>query len=320
MLNLPELKVLQPSDTRWLTHERCVKAVKSIYPVIVLTLDHIYEETHEPEALGIYKALCKANTIEAVYLLENVLPLVANLSKALQAKNLDFSAISCLVNATLLTIDECVQPSAKWILDLQDLSSNLEAAIGTVITESSISTFLNTVAEPLICDLRDNIVSRFVSSANVVSAFCLFNPIKFTNIESTELCSYGKDPVEVLLAHYGTEKPAEILSGEYCTCEAIISSDVHSEWTTYKNFLAISRKDDTTSQLKELVTNDTLRALCPNLSKLGEICLPLPLSTASVEGSFSQMKLIKTRLRNQLSVDNLSDIMKIAIESPNDTK
>ena len=64
-------------------------------------------------------------------------------------------------------------------------------------------------------------------------------------------------------------KPAETLSGEDCTREAIISSDVHSEWITYKNFLAISRKDDTTSQLKELVTNDTLRALCPNLSKLG---------------------------------------------------
>ena len=133
MLNLPELKVVQPSDTRWLAHERCVKAVKSSYPAIVLTLDHIYEETHEPEALGISKALCKANTIEAVYLLDSVLPSVANLSKALQAKNLDFSAISHLVNATLLTIGEFVQPSAKWILDLQDACTSLEAATGTVI-------------------------------------------------------------------------------------------------------------------------------------------------------------------------------------------
>ena len=104
VLNLLELKVMQPSDTRWLAHERCVKAVKSSYPAIVLTLDHIYEETHEPESLGISKALCKANTMEAVYLLNNVLPPVANLSKALQANNLDFSAISHLVIATLLRI------------------------------------------------------------------------------------------------------------------------------------------------------------------------------------------------------------------------
>ena len=120
-----------------------MRAVKSSYPAIVLTLDHIYEETHEPEALGISKALCKANTIEAVYvyLLHNVLPPVANISKGLQAKYFDFSAISHLVNATLLTIGEFVQPSAKWILDLQDACTSLEAATGTVITQSSIATF-----------------------------------------------------------------------------------------------------------------------------------------------------------------------------------
>ena len=132
---------------------------------------------------------------------------------------------------------------------------------------------MNTVGEPFICHFRDNIESRLASSTAVVSAFCLFNPIKFASIESTALCSYGKDSVEVLLAHYGTEKPAETLSGEECTREAIISSDLHSEWTTYKNFLATSRRDDMTSKLKELVINDTIRALCPNLSKLGEICL-----------------------------------------------
>ena len=142
--------------------------------------------------------------------------------------------------------------------------------------------------------------------------------MKFSSIESTALCSDGKDSVEVLLAHYGTEKPAETLSGEECTREAIILSDLHSEWTSYKKFLATSRRDDMTSQLKELVINDTIRAFCPNLSKLGEIYLTLPVSTASVERSFSQMKLIKTRLRSQLSVDSLSDLMKIAIESPNE--
>ena len=38
VLNLPELKVIKPSDTRWLSHERCVKAVKMSYSAIVLAL------------------------------------------------------------------------------------------------------------------------------------------------------------------------------------------------------------------------------------------------------------------------------------------
>ena len=38
--------------------------------------------------------------------------------------------------------------------------------------------------------------------------------------------------------------------------------------------------------------------------------------TATVERSFSQMKMIKTRLRNRLGDLNLSRIMRIAIEAP----
>ena len=59
VLNLPELKIVKPSDTRWLAHERCVKAVKANYAAIVITLENIYEQSHEPEALGISKALSK---------------------------------------------------------------------------------------------------------------------------------------------------------------------------------------------------------------------------------------------------------------------
>ena len=55
-----------------------------------------------------------------------------------------------------------------------------------------------------------------------------------------------------------------------------------------------------TAQLKELATNDTIIALLPNLHKLAVIYLSLPVPTASVERSFSQMKMIKTRLRNRI--------------------
>ena len=46
-----EMKLITPSDTRWLAHERCVKAVKESYVGIVTALDNIHSKTHEPEAL-----------------------------------------------------------------------------------------------------------------------------------------------------------------------------------------------------------------------------------------------------------------------------
>ena len=95
------------------------------------------------------------------------------------------------------------------------------------------------------------------------------------------------------------------------------------------------------SQLHELVTNETLISMFPNLNTLASICLTIPIGTAlversfsqmkmiqayicltipigtaSVERSFSQMKMIKTRLRSRLGEKSLSHLMKITIESP----
>ena len=51
VLNQPEMKVIKPSDTHWLAHERCVKAVKVSYTALVVTLDSNYQHFHAPEAL-----------------------------------------------------------------------------------------------------------------------------------------------------------------------------------------------------------------------------------------------------------------------------
>ena len=80
-LNLPELEIVKSSDTRWLAHECCVKAVKASYSSIVLTLEN-YETSHEPEALGLSEALSSHSTIAAMYLLDYILPQLAKLSRA----------------------------------------------------------------------------------------------------------------------------------------------------------------------------------------------------------------------------------------------
>ena len=84
--------------------------------------------------------------------------------------------------------------------------------------------------------------------------------------------------------------------------------------------MAKQPKDSMKLQLKELATNETLIAMFPNLNTLANISLSIPVSTASVGRSFSQMKLLKTRLRNRLSDKSLSHLMKIAFESPDQLK
>ena len=69
-------------------------------------------------------------------------------------------------------------------------------------------------------------------------------------------------------------------------------------------------------QLKELASNDMLVTMFLNLNTLLTICLSIPVATASVERSFSQMKMKKTRLRSRIGESSFSYLMKIAIKSP----
>ena len=59
-----------------------------------------------------------------------------------------------------------------------------------------------------------------------------------------------------------------------------------------------------------------MQTMFPNLSTLANVCLTIPVGTASVERSFSHMKMVKSRLRNQLGEADLSYLMKIELESP----
>ena len=102
----------------------CVKAVKANYSVIVLALENIFETLHEPEALGLSKALSSHSTIAAMCLLDYILPQVAKLGRALQTKLLDLSLISSLVDATLNSLDDAILPSANCVLQLQMQEKN----------------------------------------------------------------------------------------------------------------------------------------------------------------------------------------------------
>ena len=342
VLHLPELKVIKPCDTRWLAYERCVKGVKASYAAIVTALDNIIADTYQPEALGLSKALSKQTTIAAIFLLDYTLPQVAKLSKTLQTEHLDLSAISVLVDATLHTLDDAVLPAANWVLELLEECANLESATGIKITQADIKTFQEKVAKPFISHLIGNVSSRFASSGDVVSALSIFDPRKVPCVDSDDLSCYGEDSVSTLLAHYGIERSAETLlcvDSDDLTCygedsvstllahygierseetvkEAMITPDISTEWKTFRRYMSKQPKDNLQLQLKDLASNEMMKTMFPNLSTLATISLSIPVATASVERSFCQMKLIKTRLRSHLCDTSLSHLMKIAIESP----
>ena len=71
--------------------------------------------------------------------------------------------------------------------------------------------------------------------------------------------------------------------------------------------MAKQPKDSMKLQLIELATNETLIAMFPILNMLANISLSIPVSTASVERSFSQMKILTAEVTKPIPSDENCD-------------
>jgi len=88
------------------------------------------------------------------------------------------------------------------------------------------------------------------------------------------------------------------------------------EFFTFRSYVAKKPRPDMRSQWEDLVKTHMLKAVFPRLNALANIIIMLiPVGTASVE-SFSQIKMIKSCLRND--EEELSYSTKIEMKSPRD--
>ena len=158
------------------------------------------------------------------------------------------------------------------MLELLDECKHLEEAAGITVTQAVITTFQEQVVKPFITHLKENISSRFASSSKIVSAFSIFDPRKAPKADSPDFPRYGEEAIKTLLTHYGVEKPAGTMLGDETVREAIITSDVATEWKTYRQLLVNKTESHMKLQLKELASNDMLKTM-------------FPVATASVEGA-----------------------------------
>ena len=78
--------------------------------------------------------------------------------------------------------------------------------------------------------------------------------------------------------------------------------------------ICIQHKDSSLQQVLSALLDASVSF--PNLAKLAAILIVLPVTTATVERTFSSMKLIKTRLRSRMGDGTLDHAMRVCIEGP----
>ena len=96
------MKIVKPSDTRWLSHEHCVKVICKELPPLLQTLSQVYDSSVDAEAYGIYSLLASVNGVCIKQLsLSDVCSVLALLNLFMQKKIADFSKLPFMLKSTL---------------------------------------------------------------------------------------------------------------------------------------------------------------------------------------------------------------------------
>ena len=119
-----------------------------------------------------------------------------------------------------------------------------------------------------------------------------------------------------MLDFYGEEVKIEFDGSTYCSPPLVDREEVSAEWKIFKRALVkekremiekgkLSKSPSLQEVKRKMECSSAYTELFPEIFKLLNIILVLPVGTATAERSFSRMKLIKNRLRSRISDINL---------------
>ena len=176
--------------------------------------------------------------------------------------------------------------------------------------------FLSKVYRPYIQSVIDHISNR-MESCDIFSAFSIFDPVHIPDSEES-LSLYGLEKLCTLTTFYGSEQKVFFEGSTGLSTPDVDPEQAEAEWKIFRRIIYTEYRSEKKRGFQKVVTsfltNNTLVAGFPTLARLATIAMILPVSTATVERSFSNMKLIKTRLRNRLGDETLDQAMRVSVE------
>ncbi|KAL2609034.1 hypothetical protein R1flu_027607 [Riccia fluitans] len=155
----------------------------------------------------------------------------------------------------------------------------------------------------------DALKEKFVDN-DVVGAFHILSPSNMPS-KMVKLRDWGQMPMEILCEHFGVAKP---LFG--VLQDPLLSSILlRTEFFNFKSHAIIAYNDLSFRQLWQLVDlSDSLKLKYPELSKLSTIARVQCCSTAECERGFSLQNIIKSKIRNRVTIEHLDWLLKICME------
>ena len=343
-----------PSVTRWTAHDRACKSLCDGFQQNLAALSVCVNERKEPDALGVFNEITSPRFMATILMLRDVFSAVQPLNLTLQKGHgsLCLADLPFYLERTLNSLEKLISTPNRHHFTKENHDKMLEKSITQ--TESlppssrtrsrpfDFDEFEAEVFLPFVNRFSEEVKEAF-KQLDFWLSFVVFDPRKLPETKA-ELSTYGGEEIEKLSSHYGSVQ-TDTYQGQVSTQEADFDkTKLVIEWGGFKDLMferrryyqmSIDRKivkasaGEERTQLqkersaytptklwKDLQTDTICNELYQSCIYLLELSLMFPLSVACVERLFSKMKLIKTRLRNQLGQTTLDSLLRISTESP----
>lgn len=300
------LKLKTLCETRWVLRHEAVLLFKECLIPITAALEYIEENENSSKAHDLLQKICSYPFLVTIFVTSCVLGLTYNLSEELQSQNLDLvgavQKVKSIVEILQSYRKRADEKFGQIYQEVKILSSdlNVEESVPRIcgIKKNRANTPFNTPEEfyrrtvfiPYLDDLIAALQERFLShEENII---CLQNLLP-SNI--SEIGPFSK--IETAVKFYEDD-----LSG--------YMESIRGEWELWQ-LKWMSEKNKPNSAIESLALCD--KKLYPNIYTMLKILAVLPVSTASVERSFSTLKRLKNYLRSTTSESRLVGLALLSI-------
>jgi hypothetical protein len=298
-LDEPELVLLNIISTRWLSFSNVIHNFhQSLESVKGALLD---EASNNSQALELLSSIDEQFELATMFLAD-LFFILSKLIRIFQSDYVSLSDIQCNVDITIQAIQTQFignnQTSPIYGQNLLEyIENNNINILPLFISEFSLA-------------IIKNLEKRF-PNRELYHAMRIFDPQELPEFDYN-LANYGNIEINILGDFYGNDK----MIGEKKFTALLNKRVLAAEWGLVKFFLKNYRSFKFINAWHSIFSRTSFISDYPTISTLVRICLIIPVSNANVERVFSQHKLIKTRLRNQMTIQTLNDHLMVVLNGP----
>jgi len=389
----PALKLKNPRDVRWLSHEAAVDTILRTLPSLLLAFE---EDSKSPIresralAIGLTKITRSYSFIASLCLFADVLPIVNRVSKAFQSRDVDLASVNPIVTTAIAEISAMLDTPGPYMKDLEHRIYDLNHQHGIEIARPvRLTTSFDQVRRQFVASVRDNMTARFPKNDVLEALATIFDQRRYPAQSVFDPLSYGVSAMKTIMAHFVAQEPngeqkqaddpdhavedgafvddvndldvldqlnelknvditedsdgelSESSDDEGDRAEDLLVEDMEDgdakiNWLPdAPKFTASLEKEravwcalvrsmvadpprakglDMVETISKMLSFDHVSRVYPELCRLAEIVLVIPVVTVECERGFSSMNRIKTKARNRLT-KLLSKLMRISMQT-----